>query len=125
MRYASLAAAALAGVMAAPIQAAPPEASRAPIKLSCTGPAAAAARKIAIREKLALAVDPKACLAQTSMYGGGSKQIVAAAPSATCGRRKAIQIYEGLQAARGATFSKIRCAARASRSALIIPGARS
>jgi len=93
MRYASLAAATLAGVIAAPIQAAPP-ASRAPIKLSCTGPAAAAARKIAIREKLALAVDPKACLAQTSMYGGGSKQIVAAAPSATCGRRKAIQIYE-------------------------------
>lgn len=54
----------------------------------------AAARKIAVREKLALALDPQACLAQASMYGGSSKQIVAAVPSAACGRRKAIQIYE-------------------------------
>ena len=94
MRFASVAAATLAGVITTPTQAAAPQASGSAIKLSCSGAAAAAARKIAIREKLALAVNPQACLAQTSMYGGGSKQIVAAAPSATCGRRKAIQIYE-------------------------------
>ena len=96
MRNASLAAAAVAGLFVAPTQAraAAPQASGPAIKLSCSGPAAAAARKIANREKLALARDPKACLAQTSMYGGGSKQIIAAAPSATCDRGQAIQIYE-------------------------------
>jgi hypothetical protein len=94
MRYASLAAAAVAGLFTTAAQAAAPQASGPAINLSCSGPGATAARKIASREKLALALDPKACLAQTSMYGGGSKQIVAAAPSATCGRRKAIQIYE-------------------------------
>ena len=47
-----------------------------------------------MREKLTLGAHPQACLAQASMYGGSSKQIIAAAPSATCGRLKAIQIYE-------------------------------
>jgi hypothetical protein len=94
MRYASLAATAVTGLFVTPAQAAAPQASGPAIKLSCFGPAATAARKIATREKLALALHPKACLAQTSMYGGGSKQIIAAAPSATCGRGKAIQIYE-------------------------------
>jgi hypothetical protein len=94
MRYASLAAAAVAVLFATPAQAAAPQPSGLAIKLSCSGAAATAARKIASREKLALALDPRACLAQTSMYGGGSRQIIAAAPSASCGRRKAIQIYE-------------------------------
>lgn len=94
MRYASIAAAALAAFTSAPVQAAAPKGPGSPISLSCSGPAATAARKIAIREKLALASDPQACLAQTSMYGGGSKQIIAAAPSAACGQRKAIQLYE-------------------------------
>ena len=94
MRHASLAAAAVAGLFTTPAQAAVPQAAGAPIELACSGPAATAARKIASQQKLVLALDPKACLAQTSMYGGGSRQIVAAAPSATCGPRKAIQIYE-------------------------------
>jgi hypothetical protein len=38
------------------------------------------------------------------MYGGSSKQIVAAAPSAACGGRKAIQIYER---ARSGTWGNI------------------
>lgn len=94
MRHASLAATAIAGLFITPAQAALPQTSGPTIKLSCAGPAATAARRIATREKLELALDPKACLAQTSMYGGGSKQIIAAAPSVSCGRRKAIQIYE-------------------------------
>lgn len=95
MRYASIAAATVAGVIASSAQAAAaPNASGSEIKLACSGAAATAARKIAIREKLILGLHPQACLAQTSMYGGGSKQIIAAAPSATCAPRKAIQIYE-------------------------------
>lgn len=81
-------------VSVTPAQSARPQAAPSAIRLSCSGPAADAARKIAVREKLALASDRKACLAQTSMYGGASKQIVAATPSASCGGRKAIQIYE-------------------------------
>ena len=64
------------------------------IALSCSGPAATAARKIAVREKLALATHPNACLALASMYGGSSKQLVVAAPSAACAAKKAIQVYE-------------------------------
>jgi len=64
------------------------------IHLACSGPAAVAARKIAVREKLALGTDPKACLAVASMYGGSSKQLIAAVPSAECAPKKAIQIYE-------------------------------
>jgi hypothetical protein len=94
MRFASLAAAILACVFSTPTQAAAAKPSGSAIKLSCSGPTAAAARKIASREKLTLALHPQACLAETSMYGGGSKQIVAAAPSASCGHQKAIQIYE-------------------------------
>ena len=93
MHNASLFAFALAVVISTPVEAAAPKAA-SPITLSCGGPAAAAARKIAVREKLTSAVHPQACLAQTSMYGGGSKQIIAAVPSAACGRRKAIQVYE-------------------------------
>ena len=64
------------------------------IHLACSGPAAVAARKIAVREKLALGTDPKACLSVASMYGGSSKQLIAAVPSAECAPKKAIQIYE-------------------------------
>lgn len=64
------------------------------IRLSCSGPIVAAARKIASREKLSLALDPKACLSFASMYGGSSKQMIAAAPSSNCAPKKAIQIYE-------------------------------
>lgn len=70
-----------------------PAAGGTAIRLAC-GPAAAAARKIAVREKLALAIDPKACLAVASMYGGSSKQLIAAVPSSECAPKKAIQIYE-------------------------------
>jgi hypothetical protein len=64
------------------------------VLLSCSGPAAMAARNIAKREKLTLGSDPKACLALASMYGGSSKQLIAAAPSAACAPKKAIQVYE-------------------------------
>lgn len=64
------------------------------IRLACSGPAAVAARKIAVREKLALATDPKACLALASMYGGSSKQMIVAVPSAECAPKKAIMVYE-------------------------------
>lgn len=64
------------------------------IRLSCSGPAALAARKIAVREKLALGTDPKACLALASMYGGSSKQMIVAVPSPGCAPKKAIQVYE-------------------------------
>ena len=74
------------------VAAAPPPA--APIKLYCSGSSAVAARKIASREKLSLALNPKACLAQTSMYGGGSHQIIAQVPFANCRQGRAIQIYE-------------------------------
>ena len=94
MHRVPLATAALTGIIVTPTQAASPQALGSAIKLSCSGPAAIAARKIATREKLAIALHPKACLAETNMYGGASNQIVAAAPSETCGKRKAIQIYE-------------------------------
>ena len=71
-----------------------PAAGGTAIRLACSGPAAAAARKIAVREKLTLGTDPKACLAVASMYGGSSKQLIAAVPSAECAPKKAIQIYE-------------------------------
>ena len=64
------------------------------IPLSCSGPAASAARKIAVHEKLTLGASPKACLALASMYGGSSKQLIVAAPSAACAPKSAIQIYE-------------------------------
>lgn len=70
-----------------------PAAGGTAIRLAC-GPAAAAARNIAVREKLALGIDPKACLAVASMYGGSSKQLIAAVPSAECAPKKSIQIYE-------------------------------
>jgi len=94
MRYASLAAAFVTGAIGTPLQAAPPQAAGPVIKLSCSGPAVAAARKIAAREKLTLAMHPQACVAQASMYGGSSRQLIAASPSAGCGHLKAIQIYE-------------------------------
>ena len=94
MRYASLAAATLTGAIATTSQAVSPQTAGPAIKLACSGPAVTAARKIAVREKLTLALHPQACLAQTSIYGGGSKQIIAASPSAACGHLKAIQIYE-------------------------------
>lgn len=94
MRHASRAAVAATALLTAPAHSAAPQASGSAITLACAGPAAAAVRKTVAREKLALAMHPQACLAETSMYGGSSKQIVAAAPSASFGRRKAIQIYE-------------------------------
>lgn len=94
MRHSPLAAMGVMAIVGSPTYAAPPQASGSAIKLSCSGPDASAVRKIAMREKLTLGAHPQACLAQASMYGGSSKQIIAAAPSATCGRLKAIQIYE-------------------------------
>lgn len=64
------------------------------IALLCSGPAAAAARKMAVRERLSLGADPKACLALASMYGGSSKQLIVSAPSAACAPKRAIQVYE-------------------------------
>lgn len=94
MRYSPLAAMGVISLSSSYAQAAPTQASGSAIKLSCSGPEAAAARKIAVREKLTLGAHPQACLTQASMYGGSSKQLIAAAPSAACGRLKAIQIYE-------------------------------
>ena len=94
MRYTPLAAMGIIASVSSPARAAPPQASGSAIKLSCAGPEAAATREIAVRGKLTLAVHPQACLAQASMYGGSSKQIIAAAPSAACGGLKAIQIYD-------------------------------
>lgn len=64
------------------------------ISLACSGPAASAARNIAVREKLSLGSNPKACLAIASMYGGSSKQLVIGAPSKACAPKSAIQVYE-------------------------------
>ena len=94
MRYAPLAAMGITAIVSHPAQAAPPQASGSAIKLSCSGREASAARTIAVQEKLTLGAHPQACLAQALMDGGSSKQIIAAAPSATCGRLKAFQIYE-------------------------------
>lgn len=71
-----------------------PANSATKIALACSGPDASAARMIALREKLTVATDPKACLALASMYGGSSKQLIAAAPLAACAPKSAIQIYE-------------------------------
>lgn len=87
--------AAICGSFGLPVPvAAKPVAAATAIRLSCSGPAAAAARKIVLREKLALGADPNACFALASMYGGSSKQLIVAAPSASCAPKKAIQVYE-------------------------------
>jgi hypothetical protein len=115
MRHAWLAIAALAATAVTPIDAAPPQPPGSTINLACSGPDASAARKIAIREKLSLGSSPQACLAQASMYGGSSKQLIVAEPSAACGRLKAIQIYERSVAGPwGSLLEKPVCGSRVS-----------
>ena len=94
MRHASLAVTVLAAMVTCPTEAAHQPPSGPAIRLSCSGPEAAAARNIAIQQRLMLGSHPQACFAQASMYGGSSKQLIVTAPSATCGRLKAIQVYE-------------------------------
>jgi hypothetical protein len=94
MRYwfIAVSAALLLGTARAP--AAPRGTAGPPIKLSCAGPEAVAARKLAIRDKLKVGSDPGACFGHASMYGGSNRQIIAAAPSPDCGKLKAIDVYE-------------------------------
>ena len=94
MRYWSIAVPAALVLGAPAAEAAPRGTTGPPIKLSCAGPEAVAARKLAIREKLKVGSDPRACFGRASMYGGSSKQIIAAAPSPACGKLKAIEVYE-------------------------------
>jgi len=82
---ATLASVVLPGVAAA---AAPP------VKFSCSGPAADAARKIAKGDNLKLGMDAKACFGEMKLTESERRQIVVSAPSPQCKKGNLLDVYD-------------------------------
>jgi len=66
----------------------------APVKFSCSGKHADAARRIAHENKLALGMDPKACFGQMRLTDSNRHQIVVAAPSPHCRNGRLLNVYD-------------------------------
>ena len=66
----------------------------APVKFSCSGAKADAARKISSQNKLALGMNPKACFGEMKLTDSDRRQIVVAAPSPGCKNGKLLNVYD-------------------------------
>lgn len=65
-----------------------------PVKFSCSGSAADAARKVAKQNNLKLGMDSKACFGEMKLTDSARKQIVVAAPSPQCKAGKLLDVYD-------------------------------
>jgi len=65
-----------------------------PVKFSCSGPVADAARKIAKNDNLKLGMDPKACFGEMKLTESDRKQIVVSAPSPQCKKGNLLDVYD-------------------------------
>jgi hypothetical protein len=83
----------IAGVAALLLAAGPCRAA-APVKFSCSGKNADAARRIAHENKLALGMQPKACFGRMKLTESNRYQIVVAAPSSKCRNGKLLDVYD-------------------------------
>lgn len=73
--------------------AAAPTPRNVPIKIECSGPVAAAGRKLAVANKLTVGAHAKACFGMMSIYEGGNREFVAVAPSTKCPGNKVLDVY--------------------------------
>ena len=73
-------------------------AAAAPVKFSCSGPKADAARKIAKNDNLKLGMDPKACFGEMKLTDSDRRQIVVSVPSPQCGKGNLLNVYDQTRA---------------------------
>jgi hypothetical protein len=70
-------------------------AAAAPVQFVCSGPKVDAARKLAAKQELKLAMDPKACFGEMNLYPPGTrKQLVVTVPSAKCPKGQLLDVYD-------------------------------